>query len=374
MPGIDPLRLAAFMVLPGAEELVEAYSSIRPGPMRDSLVHLAKTYAEGENWTPPHPFEARPEPARLEAPTPPLVMASQEGQIIERIMLGEAPHAVADATGVRLGVVMRLMRAARREGGVVFPGDDDPGAARPTKSGKARKTKTKVKPKKFRPARVPDPPYWWEDPNSPIWDDPEDLPTQADDPKGSMAAMGPIDRRSYSTMKRAAEAHGMTLRQYMAQRFEIVRRVEAGETPTKVAIDLRVVPYTIYGLLARIGRSRMDTLNARPLPTPSDGPEPGSEPPAATALRQTPETAQEAASGDLRVLSARKLAAARWGFESIEAWDAMRIRVRDFRMRGWPPSQIADALHTDPQFVKATLQYWRREQGVTFPNVFEVAA
>jgi len=38
MPTIDPIRLAQFMVLPGAAELVEAFAALPPGEVRDSAV------------------------------------------------------------------------------------------------------------------------------------------------------------------------------------------------------------------------------------------------------------------------------------------------------------------------------------------------
>ena len=64
MPTIDPLRLAQFMVLPGAAELVEAFSAIRPGPLRDSIVHHARMIAENDGRNPPGAFTMDAPPRR----------------------------------------------------------------------------------------------------------------------------------------------------------------------------------------------------------------------------------------------------------------------------------------------------------------------
>ena len=42
---IDPLALAQFMILPGAAELVEAFSVLPPGDVRDSVVSHAQVLA-----------------------------------------------------------------------------------------------------------------------------------------------------------------------------------------------------------------------------------------------------------------------------------------------------------------------------------------
>ena len=45
MSTIDPLRLAQFMVLPGAAELIEAWASLPPGEIRDSAVQCRSELA-----------------------------------------------------------------------------------------------------------------------------------------------------------------------------------------------------------------------------------------------------------------------------------------------------------------------------------------
>lgn len=385
MRTIDPLRLAQFMVLPGAAELVEAFASLAPGPIRDSVVQHARILAEAGGWNPPAPFTMDAGTARIMPPGAPprlpspftegLAARTAEGQIIERALRGESDHAIAADMGVKLGLVVQLKRKARKEGGLVFPGEqlERKPAGRPAK-----------KKRKLHAMPVPPGPWWWEDPESPVWDNHHLLPSLSEPAHGSMAAIGPHDVKTYRTMELAAARHNMTLRTYLARRQEIVQRVEVrGEKPTDVAIDVRMSAYKIYDLLTKIGRGRMHTyaeraktlaeidatdgLGASLAPTypgaTASPPTAAPEAAAADAIGKPPPTAQ----GQASALAARKLAAARWGFESVEAYEQMRVRVRDFRLRGWHPMQIEKAVGQDKHFIKAALQYWRREQGMTFP-------
>ena len=389
MSNIDPLQLAQFMILPGASELVAAFSAIPPGPVRDSVVNHAQVLAVASGWTPPIPFvmdaggrvAPKTEPRRLTSPyAEGLSAKSLDGQIVERLLRGEADHVVADDLGVGLGVIVRLKAKARREGRIVFPGDGDekPKAWKTSVKKDAAKGKRKLNLAKLP---VPDPPYWWEDPNSPVWDNPRLLPSYAESADGTLGALGPHDYRNYRTMELAAARHGLTMRQHMAQRAEIVRRIGAGERPTFVALDLRVSGYAVYSLLSKIGRGRMETLNAladfegadepEPEALPEDVPEP--ETPSATAPDPAPPVLDDEPPPDVpsphaaSALAAKKLAAARWGFESLEAYEAMRVRVRELRLRGWHSLQIEAATGQSKMFVKAAIQFWRKEQGVVFP-------
>jgi hypothetical protein len=347
MSGIDPIRLAQFMVLPGAQELVDAFSAIPPGPIRDSVVHHARVLAEASGWNPPAPFAAH-ETARII--TPPakhlpspfaegLASVSAEGQIVERLMRGEPDHVVAADLGVKLGLIVRLKRKARQEGGVVFPGDEKPQPKPRPKKG------YKLKLDRFP---VPDPPYWWEDPASPVWKNPNLLPAFSEDARGSMAAIGPLDRRNFATMAQAAARHGETLAQYIERRYEIIRRTDSGETPTEISLAMRIGPFVVYDVLSRVGRGRMETLAAKLIADPP--PAPVSLPPAhGGALYQ------------------KQQAAGRWGFTSVEAFDAMRERVREYRARGWHQLRIANAVGMSLPFIKATVKYWSSERGVKFP-------
>jgi hypothetical protein len=327
---IDPLQIAQFFALPGAAELVEAFSAIPPGELRDSAVSHVQIIARHCGWTPDYPFGAEqtqslasPSGAPKRLPSPfadDLKSASAEGQIIERALRGEASAAIAADIGSTVALVERLKGKARKEGGLVFPGD---AVVAPAKSKPGSKS-SKLKGRRLEGVPVPPSPYWWEDPASPIWDNPKLLPTLSAKAEGSMAGLGPLDHRSFVTMSNAAARHNMTLRQYIAQRFEILRRINAGETPTQVAIDLRVTPYAVWGLLAKIGQARGNgaiaahyaaEAKAR-LSRDDEAPDPPPiEKPAAPVERRpnvnTPETLAKTA------LAAKRHAAKKWVFNIL---------------------------------------------------------
>jgi hypothetical protein len=385
---IDPIQMSQFFALPGASELVEAFSAIPPGPVRDSVVSHAQVLAQASGWTPPVPFGMDPPAPRLANPHEPkrlispfaegLAAKSQEGQIIERLMRGEADHVVADDLGVPLGAIVRLKRKAQREGGIEFPGDKQDGKGKP----KAWKTSVKPASRKGVPLvmdrfPLPAPPYWWEDPQSPIWHNGRLLPNMSESADGTLAAVGPNDYRTYATMTQAAERNGLTLRQYIARRVDILRRVAKGEKPVDIAISLRSSAHVVYGLLAKVGQSRMETLNARPLPEPPKAIEPEPPPqavrereaaprPAAAPPRRAPARSADAAAKTAQFV--RERAAERWGFANVESYLHMREQVRDVRLTGIGATEIADRLDMPLLFVKGAIQSWRREYGVVFPE------
>jgi hypothetical protein len=386
---IDPIRLSQFMALPGAAELVEAFAALPPGEVRDSAVSHVQVLARACGWTPPAPFDGRmgrvevlaatpATPRRLPSPfAESLVATSLEGQIVERVLRGEAPHAVADDLGLKLGLVVQAMAKARREGGVVFPGDD----AKPAKAAPGPKPKRR---KGFAingrrlPLMMPVPPgpWWWEDPASPVWDNPKLLPTNVERAEGSMAGLGPHDTRNYATMTRAAATRGQTLRQYLAQRFEVLRRIEAGETPVQVSLSLRITPYEVYGVLAKVGRGRMATAAARAAEAaaPAEAAAQAAEPapaPLAPEVAESPPPATPAPGNRQReasAIAARTMAAAKWGFPDLAAYEHARARVRDLRMTGLAPAHIAIRLKQPHNFVKNAVDYWHG-LGVTWPPI-----
>jgi hypothetical protein len=366
---IDPLRLAQFMVLPGAAELVEAFSAIPPGPVRDSVVNHAQVLAQASGWNPGALFTgeaitAREIPAhapRLESPfAEGLAASTAEGRIIERALRGEADHAIAADLGVSLGLVVQLKRKARKEGGVVFPGDDKQPA----------KPKTKLAPGERLNSRghripiahpLPAPPWWWQDPESPVWNNGKLLPSHVSGYKGTMAAIGPNDSRAFATMKLAADRRGQTLAEYVALRQRIVDRILAGESVTTVSLDMRVTGFNVYGLMADVGHARGRQSGPRAAPVPNQ-PDHRETPPTAV-----PAPARHQSAAHRAAISAgiRTNAAKLWGFPDAEAYDRARVRVRDLRLAGKGLAEIATLLMVRAAFVKNTLAYWRH-QGVSF--------
>jgi DNA-binding CsgD family transcriptional regulator len=254
---LDPARIAQFFVMPGAVELVEAFSAIPPGPVRASIVAHAQALAHAsappiQAWAAPAP---PPEPMiqwRGEKPEPqtPLLgdrlsATSTEGQIIERALRGETPKRIADSLGIHVEVVYRLQAKARAEGQIVFPGDE-----RGANISKASKFMRRVNGKMKVPKSGP---WWWEDPASPVWDNPSLLPTVVDNSTRTIAFAGPMSSMNFKVLQAAANRHGMTLRQYVAQRYDIVQRVKSGVAPSQVARDLQISEHQVYGVLTQCG-------------------------------------------------------------------------------------------------------------------------
>jgi len=369
MPTIDPIRLAQFMVLPGAAELVEAFAALPPGEVRDSAVSHVQVLARACGWQPPGPFESRHMAATLPPPDPyrpggrppklaspfaaDLTAQSVEGQIVERALRGEPPAQIADDLRVKLGLVARLMDKARREGGVIFPGDDPKPAKPKTGKGRLRRQAYGVP--------VPAPPYWWEDQDSPIWENPSLLPTLSESGAGTLAGLGPLDSKSFKAMAEAAARHGQTMRQYIAQRFEILRRIGAGEMPTAIAIDLRISAYAVYGLLAKVGLNRMAVMMAEK--TAVDGDRRSGAPIYRAGAQQAPTGSRTA----LEAEDTRR-GPGRWGFPDLESYEAARRRVRELRGLGMGPGMIAGEIKQPPEFVKNALDHWLAH-GVKWPPI-----
>ena len=62
---------------------------------------------------------------------------------------------------------------------------------------------------------------------------------------------------------------------------------------------------------------------------------------------------------------------ARWGFETVEAFETARERVRDMRLRDNSPEGICRQTGLSTEFVKAALDFWKYHK-VEFPRVTRV--
>ncbi len=345
---IDPMRLAQFMVLPGAAELIEAFASLPPGELRDSAVSHVQVLARASGWDGPQGLFVGEPPGALDHHTPhrlagpaarELASVSADGQIVERLLQGDAAHVVADAMGVQLGYVVRLATTARRAG-VIFPGDDRPGARVPlAKAGKAGKVDGRKTPKYRAP--VPPPPWWWEDPTSPIWDNPRLLPSLTKAAANTLAAIGPHDGSQFAIMTKAAARRGLTLRAYIAERYEILRRADAGEAPRDIGPALGISPDIVGLFLNRTGKSWM-----------------------ARTLAKADETARPVQVPN-RITRKSIAARERWGFADEDAAQAAREKVRDLRLRGNNVPTIARQTGYADDFINTAIQYWKY-RGVAF--------
>lgn len=126
---IDPITLARFMVLPGADELVAAFSAIPPGPLRDSVISHAKVMAQTYDdarlaGAPiPDPLQnvaprtvlAAP-PAAQALPAPKVKVQSPEAQAVRLRLQGKSPGEIADELEVDLATVTGALAQARKAG------------------------------------------------------------------------------------------------------------------------------------------------------------------------------------------------------------------------------------------------------------------
>jgi hypothetical protein len=147
--GLDPVILARFLVMPGVEPLLDAFGRIPPGPMRDSVIHLARTLADQYSAAPagmgmPDPlltaagFIVTPPPVkeatrlagpRADAPAPPKAkpkdtlpenLVGPEADVIRLRKKGRHPVQIADETGLARHAVQRIIANAKAAG-IQFP-------------------------------------------------------------------------------------------------------------------------------------------------------------------------------------------------------------------------------------------------------------
>lgn len=146
MAGVDPVAIARFMLLPGAGELLDAFSRIPEGRVRESLIHhaqmLAGEYHAGPvESRPPDPIQAFASATVLTAPvlTAPVLThdadtaeftdgtmprpkpRSVEEEVIQRRLDGEWPVDIATEMKLQRNVVNDILQKARKLGGIEFP-------------------------------------------------------------------------------------------------------------------------------------------------------------------------------------------------------------------------------------------------------------
>lgn len=132
---IDAMQMARFLVLPGASRLLEAFATIPPGPLRDSVIAHAEVIAATYSGAPPEArmpdplvmatqlagtAQALPRPGAKALPGPSAISDTPHGQAVALSLQGMRPNDVAAQLGVGVGVIYDAKREAR-SAGVVFP-------------------------------------------------------------------------------------------------------------------------------------------------------------------------------------------------------------------------------------------------------------
>ena len=135
--GLDPVILARFLVMPGVMPLLDAFGRIPPGPMRDSVIHLALTLADQYSSAPPQYAMPDPlltavgfaTPAPLEKPAgapsksahgPLPESAGPEADVIARRKRGQHPQRIFADTGIPVHTSSKIIAAAKAAG-MTFP-------------------------------------------------------------------------------------------------------------------------------------------------------------------------------------------------------------------------------------------------------------
>lgn len=124
---IDPIVFARFMVMDGATRLVTAFSGIPEGPLRESVIHMAETMCATYAGAPVK--NQAPDPlATLGVATPPAPAARRAlsgpgpktadpmTKAVQMRLEGKYPHEIAEATGLKVGLVYKAIGEARKAG------------------------------------------------------------------------------------------------------------------------------------------------------------------------------------------------------------------------------------------------------------------
>lgn len=134
---IDPITFARFIVMPGLNDLLDAFGRIPPGPMRASVIHLAKTLADQYSNAPAE--YAMPDPLLTAAGAPPVtqlespakqgkppggtksaVENSPEAEVIRRRKKGQHAQKIAADLHIPRSHVDRMLSEAKKAG-ITFP-------------------------------------------------------------------------------------------------------------------------------------------------------------------------------------------------------------------------------------------------------------
>jgi hypothetical protein len=335
---LDPLVFARFMVMPGASELVEAFSQIPPGPLRDSVISHAQVMALTYSSAPAD--QQMPDPlivasgGNVRVPAPPALTGptytpkNQDEAIMARLMAGGQPADIGRELGVPRQKISAMRADAVRHG---------------VKLGKLKPTDGK-----FTFAT-----------------------TEAE-----------LSGQGMSAMRVAARKRGLTVKQWLQARRDFVRLRMAKTPMDEIAVKLGLDEQILMGWLYSARRAGIDLplymdfieaeIDAPAAPTPK----PESTPRKSgwkTRLAKRSEEVTAYVYPVFRPLdqlgSNNRNAMDRWaaarGWTAPEMFEKREEIIRR-RLDGQNPQAIAFDMQVDMDFVKNTTNN-AAEKGVVFP-------
>jgi transposase-like protein len=333
---IDPLEMARFLVLPGADKLLQAFSRIPPGALRESVIQHAEVIALTYSGAPaeqqmPDPLLTASQTSRppavavLEAPKGRPAKTTEE-QIVKLRLAGYDKAEIIEATGATRQKVEGVLSAARKAS-VKFP---------PTPKGDSL----------------------------------------AQDHKTFITDMAAVSGQGRAAMEAAAAKRGHSLESYLQARVTFVAMRQAQKPMDEISKAVRIDEKTLWQWLyaARAAgielATRVDYDDA--VIEPVKPPEPVAElkPP------RTPKARPLVIPGKQRVfipvddLQAGALQAVKDSAASrnltLHAFDELREHIVLLRYNGMPASEISTRSGQDKQFVYNVLNN-AQQKGVVFP-------
>jgi hypothetical protein len=117
---IDPLALSRFLQLDGASELIDSFAAIPEGPMREAIVHLARTTAATYAASAVIAPEPAGKSAPLALPTRRPLTDDDRLKAVDLMLGGASPAQAATTLGLDIKTVLAARKTAKRHG-AVFP-------------------------------------------------------------------------------------------------------------------------------------------------------------------------------------------------------------------------------------------------------------
>jgi hypothetical protein len=324
---IDMAQLARFAILPGAADLMRAFSEIPPGPMREAVIHLAMTTAATYTGAPaqrmPDPIGALTEGRQRALPSTRTGREAPGGdpatEAVKMRMAGSTVPEIIAALGITKQQAYQAFYNARKAGLTI-----------PTRGATAPSGPSEPK----------------------VWHDTAD----------TLSGQG---RRA---VEAAAKRRNISIDAYMARRRLALKLAIAGASYDRILKETGETDYKVVSTWLSNARGGgyavpyvtfVNDLDA----TPAADPEPVLETTVAPTGRIFPEVTTLAHGAAVAVAKA----AERRGM-TVRAYQEMRESIVRCRLDGMTPSAIAAQTGQGHQFVKDTCDK-AAERGVMFPRL-----